>query len=38
MSTIISADSHMLVLDENVLKHLPGQLHETYLRVAASRR
>src|SRR5439155_2934006 len=38
MSTIISADSHMLVLDENVLKYLPGDLHETYLGVAGPHR
>ncbi len=34
MSTIISSDSHMLVLDEHVLKYLPSDLHETYLRTA----
>jgi uncharacterized protein len=33
MSTIISADSHMFDLDENVLKYLPSELHETYLGV-----
>src|ERR1700759_2447093 len=38
MSTIISADSHMLVLDENVLKYLPGELHETYLGVVGPHR
>jgi predicted TIM-barrel fold metal-dependent hydrolase len=31
MTNVISADSHMLVLDENVVKYLPGHLHETYL-------
>jgi predicted TIM-barrel fold metal-dependent hydrolase len=31
MTTIISADSHMLVLDEHVVKYLPSDLEETYL-------
>jgi uncharacterized protein len=31
MENIISSDSHMLVLDENVVKYLPSRLHETYL-------
>lgn len=38
MSTIISADSHMLVLDENVLKYLPSELHETYMKVVGPHR
>src|SRR5271170_6417686 len=31
MDNVISSDSHMICLDENVLKYLPGHLHETYL-------
>lgn len=38
MSTIISSDSHMLVLDENVLKYLPNDLHETYLSIPGPHR
>jgi predicted TIM-barrel fold metal-dependent hydrolase len=38
MSTIISADSHMVVLDENVLKYLPADLHEPYLGTANTHR
>ena len=38
MSTVISADSHMFVLDENVLKYLPSELHEAYLGVVGPHR
>ncbi len=38
MGTIISADSHMLVLDEAVLKYLPAELHETYLGIPGPHR
>jgi predicted TIM-barrel fold metal-dependent hydrolase len=38
MSTIISADSHMLVLDENVSKYLSADLHDTYMGIAGPHR
>jgi hypothetical protein len=38
MSTIISADSHMCDLDENVLKYLSSELHEPYLRIRGPHR
>lgn len=38
MSTIVSADSHMLVLDENVVKYLPGDLQETYMGISGPHR
>ena len=38
MGDIISADSHMLVLDENVLKYLDPSLHETYLGIPGPHR
>ncbi|HEY2331484.1 MAG TPA: amidohydrolase family protein [Acidimicrobiales bacterium] len=38
MENIVSADSHMLVLDEHVLKYLPAELQESYLKVPGPHR
>ncbi len=38
MDRVISADSHMLVLDENVLKYLEPDLHDTYLSISGPHR
>jgi len=38
MDNVISADSHMLALDEHVLKYLPSGLHETYLGIPGPHR
>jgi len=35
---IVSADSHVLVLDEEVVKQLPSRLHETYLGLRGAHR
>jgi predicted TIM-barrel fold metal-dependent hydrolase len=38
MTSVYSADSHVLVLDEDVLEHLPGKYHEAYLDLRGAHR
>jgi predicted TIM-barrel fold metal-dependent hydrolase len=38
VENIISSDSHMLVLDENVVKYLPSRLQDTYLSIPGPHR